>query len=99
MKKFILPIFIIFAFIRTLIANQKEDPTQYILWGWGNDEYGAIGNITEAQPKYPVKIPLKNLKEISAKGNISVALDNESKLWIWGDILYYGYPCKNSEFK
>lgn len=63
MRKFVfLPIFIIFAFIRTLIGSQKEDPTQFILWGWGNDEYGAIGNITEAQPKYPVKIPLKKFK-------------------------------------
>jgi len=54
------------------------------LWGWGNNEYGQLGDGTTDYRSMPVKI-MDNINQVSAGYIHTMAVKNDGSLWIWGD--------------
>ncbi len=71
----------------------KEDGT---VWSWGNNDYGQLGNGTTIQnSNIPVRVKkLENVKQISAGGDYAVALNEDGKVWVWGNN-HYGQLYQN----
>lgn len=71
-----------------------------ISWGWGDNNWGQAGvgskNCVVAEPARMV-INVK-FTQISASGNLAVALDTDGRIWIWGSYKRCGYDNKCSEY-
>lgn len=71
-----------------------------ISWGWGDNNWGQAGvgskNVVVAEPARMV-INVK-FTQISASGNLAVALDTDGRIWIWGSYKRCGYDNKCSEY-
>ncbi len=60
----------------------KNDGT---VWGWGDNEYGQLGNMAPQPHSSPVKIPgLQGMKAVACGELFSLALDNNGTVWAWG---------------
>ena len=63
---------------------------------WGNNNQGQLGNGKYKNIKYPYKltnnIPSGDIKEISAKGNINIIINNEGKAYMWPTKDFYNEP-------
>ena len=59
------------------------------MWGWGDNEYGEIGNSQHKEKRAPVQEDTNatDWKEVSAGVNHSVAIKEDGTLWSWGDNL------------
>ena len=55
------------------------------VYAWGRNNKGQVGNGSRQNMTSPCKLPLKNIVEIAAGGQFSLALDSEGRLWGWGD--------------
>ena len=65
----------------------KSDGT---LWGWGNNEYGQLGDGTTISKNNPVKIGSENKwVQIASGYNHSYGMKSDGTLWAWGNN-YYG---------
>ena len=55
------------------------------LWGWGNNDYGQLGNGTLISASAPVQIgTLNGWKSVSAGSAHSIAIRTTGSLWAWG---------------
>ena len=64
------------------LDNQKR------LFGWGNNEYGQLGDGTTTERTSPIQIkPEIQFIQVSAGYGFSLAIDNEGNLWSWGSNL------------
>lgn len=71
-----------------------------ISWGWGWNFQGAAGvGSKNGFVAEPARIAI-NVKftQISASGNLAVALDTDGRIWIWGSYKRCGYDNKCSEY-
>jgi alpha-tubulin suppressor-like RCC1 family protein len=66
----------------------KNDGT---VWGWGTNQWGALGDSTKTSRFTPVQVRglnnignLSNIRAIAAGGDFSLALDADSTVWAWG---------------
>ncbi|MEA1892087.1 MAG: Ig-like domain-containing protein [Campylobacterota bacterium] len=61
----------------------KNDGT---MWGWGNNEFGQIGNARYKERRVPVQedTNASDWKIISAGSSHSVAIKEDGTLWSWG---------------
>jgi len=60
----------------------KSDGT---MWGWGNNDYGQLGDSTQVQRNLPVQVHgLANVTGISAALYTSFAIRADSTAWSWG---------------
>ncbi|MDT0123344.1 fibronectin type III domain-containing protein [Paenibacillus sp. RRE4] len=58
---------------------------------WGNNSSGQLGNGTTNSNSSPQLVPgLKDINSISAGFVMSAAIDNNSNLYIWGQVPIYG---------
>ncbi len=56
-----------------------------ILWAWGLNDSGQLGDGTLIDRNAPIQIGLdNNWKEISAGSFYSIALKKDGTMWIWG---------------
>lgn len=61
----------------------KTDGT---LWGWGNNDYGAVGDNSVVRRSSPVQIgALTDWVTVSTNGFTSFAIDASGKLYAWGN--------------
>ncbi len=61
----------------------KNDGT---VWGWGDNQYGQLGNMASQPHKSPEKIPgLQDMKAVACGEFFSLALDNYGYVWAWGN--------------
>lgn len=54
------------------------------LWGWGQNQYGQIGNNTTTSYSSPVQIPGTSWSCVAGGPYRSVALKTDGTLWSWG---------------
>ena len=54
-----------------------------VLWAWGNNEHGKLGDGTVVDRHSPVRI-LDGVKSISAGERHSLAIKTDGSLWAWG---------------
>jgi alpha-tubulin suppressor-like RCC1 family protein len=60
----------------------KSDGT---LWGWGNNDFGQLGDGTNDNTNIPKQIGTEtNWSAITAGYNFSIALKSDGTLWAWG---------------
>jgi alpha-tubulin suppressor-like RCC1 family protein len=60
-----------------------------LVWAWGKNDQGQLGDGTLVNKIVPVRIPnLTNVKAIAAGMHFAVALLTNGELWTWGDNLY-----------
>ncbi len=61
----------------------KNDGT---MWGWGNNEFGQIGNATYKEIRVPTQEDTNatNWKSLSAGANHSASIKEDGTLWSWG---------------
>jgi alpha-tubulin suppressor-like RCC1 family protein len=59
----------------------KNDGT---VWGFGQNNYGQIGNGTTTDVNSPVKV-LSEVKYIEANSDQNIAIREDGSLWRWGD--------------
>ncbi|MCL1995475.1 MAG: hypothetical protein FWG63_04630 [Defluviitaleaceae bacterium] len=57
--------------------------TNGTLWGWGNNQFGRLGDGTTAHRSAPVQIR-ENIAAIHTGGLHTMAVDNNGVLWAWG---------------
>ncbi len=68
----------------------KNDATA-MLWAWGKNSNGQLGNGTTTNSLYPAKVKLSDnsdfsdIKSIAGGENHSLALKNDGTVWAWGD--------------
>ena len=55
------------------------------VYAWGRNNKGQVGNGGRLNAVSPCKLSLKNIVQIVAGGQFSLALDSEGQLWGWGD--------------
>ena len=61
------------------------------LIGWGSDGYGVLATGIGADREIPKKrITETNYTQIAVVSNTVLAIDENGKLWAWGDSKYYG---------
>ncbi|MCK9266087.1 FG-GAP-like repeat-containing protein [bacterium] len=65
------------------------------VWAWGSNKKGQLGDKTEVDRLVPVQVKgengvgyLKNIRQVSAGGRHSLALDKDGNIWAWGDNTY-----------
>ena len=56
-----------------------------ILWGWGYNANGRLGNGTTAPSSTPVQIGTSTWKMVKAGYHHSVGIKSDGTLWAWGD--------------
>jgi len=57
-----------------------------MVWTWGSNNHGQLGNGTNTNSNNPLKInEISNIKRISAGNEHTIALDSYGKIWIWGN--------------
>lgn len=54
-----------------------------ILYGWGSNQYGQIGDGTTEGKSFPVKI-MKNVINVWSSNYITLAMTSDGSLWGWG---------------
>ncbi len=60
-----------------------------VVWTWGNNTYGQLGNNTNNSSSSPVSIFSNNkYVMIGASANTSVAVDLDGYIWSWGNGIY-----------
>ena len=62
------------------------------LWAWGSNQFGQLGDGTYTDRNRPVLVDLTSLgsskiMEVSAGGGHTIALDDQGRLWAWGNNL------------
>ena len=57
------------------------------VWAWGSDRAFTWAYSVPTRPEdyIPLTMQCQNIKQIATKYNHSLALDNDGKLWAWGD--------------
>ena len=56
-----------------------------IIWGWGFNAEGELGDGTTIAKNTPVKIDtLQDIKEIATGSSHNLALDKKGRVWVWG---------------
>ena len=56
-----------------------------IIWAWGGNYYGQLGDGTTSAKTTPFQVPgLSNIVSIAASEHHSMALENNGKVWVWG---------------
>jgi alpha-tubulin suppressor-like RCC1 family protein len=53
------------------------------LWGWGNNEWGQLGDGTTIDRDYPIRI-MDDVVAVSAGGTHTMAIRTDGSLWGWG---------------
>ncbi|VXB27790.1 conserved hypothetical protein [Flavobacterium sp. 9AF] len=73
----------------------KTDGT---LWGWGNNEYGQLGDNTTVNKPIPTQISVAtNWQTIATGINHSLAIKTDGTLWFWGSRFnLYGTSSQNN---
>ena len=61
------------------------------VWAWGYNAHGALGDGTSNNECVPIKVPISDVKEISAGVDHVMALKNDGTVWVWGSNLYGQY--------
>jgi len=51
------------------------------LWGWGNNDYGQLGNPSGDDEYSPIKISDDEWNDVSAGEDFSIALKQDNTLW------------------
>ncbi|MBP7331204.1 MAG: cadherin-like beta sandwich domain-containing protein [Firmicutes bacterium] len=60
----------------------KNDGT---VWGWGDNQYGQLGNLDPKPHSTPLQIPdLQDIKAVACGEFFSLALDKDGFVWAWG---------------
>jgi len=54
-----------------------------VLWTWGENKYGQVGDGTNTDRHSPVRI-MENVREASRSRNAASAITNDGVLWVWG---------------
>ena len=55
-----------------------------VLWAWGVNNHGQIGDGTRQNRDTPVRI-MDDVVAVSASSNNSMAITSDGSLWVWGD--------------
>jgi alpha-tubulin suppressor-like RCC1 family protein len=56
-----------------------------IVWAWGDNNYGQLGDGTRTRRTIPVQVPsLREVTAIAAGSNHTVALKSDGTVWAWG---------------
>jgi alpha-tubulin suppressor-like RCC1 family protein len=58
-----------------------------VVWAWGNNDKGALGNGTNTSSNIPVQVSLPNgviITNIAGEGYHSLALASNGMVWAWG---------------
>ena len=76
------------GFLRMPIATNDQATsffidTNNVLWGWGSNSMGQVGDGTTINRSEPVRI-MENIASVSAGIWHTVAIDTNGSLWIWG---------------
>ena len=58
---------------------------QHVLWAWGLNAFGQLGNGTIEPSIDPVQVNLEHATEIAVGARHSVAVTQGGSLWSWGD--------------
>src|SRR5690606_34517494 len=62
----------------TLSIDENE-----VLWAWGYNGNGRLGDGTTTQKTSQVKI-MEDVKQVSAGNSHTLAIKNDNSLWAWG---------------
>ena len=62
----------------TLAITENDE-----LWGWGDNEYGQLGDGTVEESLYPNKI--MDVKMVESSLKTTFAIKNNGELWSWGN--------------
>jgi alpha-tubulin suppressor-like RCC1 family protein len=54
------------------------------LWGWGNNQYGQLGDGTKENRLVPTPIGSDRWHQVAALGDTSVGIKADGTLWMWG---------------
>lgn len=90
----VLPVYADSAGIKDVVTNGyfsvmlKDDGS---VWAWGYNAHGALGDGTSNNECVPIKVPISDVKEISAGIDHVMALKNDGTVWVWGSNLYGQY--------
>lgn len=69
------------------------------VYAWGRNNRGQVGNGNRKNTAQPYKLPLEGIVRIAAGGKFSLALDQQGKLWGWGDNEFFQLsPQKKADF-
>lgn len=60
-----------------------------VLWTWGDNEYGKLGNGSTKESSTPVKVLDDNVAAVSCGNRHTAAIKTDGSLWTWG-WNYYG---------
>jgi len=67
------------------------------VWAWGDNTYGQLGDGTNENREFPVKVQkLKDIMLIACGVTHSLAVDKNGDLWSWGDNEYYQLGYRSS---
>ncbi len=55
------------------------------VYAWGRNNKGQVGDGSRKKAVAPVKLPLRNIVQIVAGGQFSLAQDADGYSWGWGD--------------
>jgi len=57
-----------------------------MVWTWGDNGYGQLGDGTTASRNAPVRVnPLSDVFAVAGGGNHTLALTGDGRIWAWGD--------------
>ena len=55
-----------------------------VLWTWGYNEHGQLGDGTKTDSYTPVKV-MENVVSVSCGQYFTAAITSDGALWMWGD--------------
>ena len=64
-------------------AHTMAIDSNNVLWGWGSNDFGQLGDGTTTNRLSPVRI-MDNVVHVSAGGMHTVAITTDGTLWAWG---------------
>ena len=71
------------AYVSTGWRHTMAITNDGVLWGWGDNRFGNLGDGTTTPSRIPVRI-MDNVASVSAGSNHTIAITNDGALWGWG---------------